>query len=437
MKNVNSLGLPDQPMRKKIDVRDLQLGMYVAELDRPWLETPFLFQGFELREHDTMSKLRELCKYVWIETDSGKDYVPPARGGRAAIERMQKLAQEDEAIRQKIRNLTTEAITRHTRPPYQDQTSFEQELTQAKGIHVDARDVLHQTMRDVQRGKPIDIQLARKVVNRMVDSILRNPDALVCLSQLKEVSEYTALHSVRSAILALTFGRHLALPREDLNILGIGALLHDIGMARVPAEILAKKGALSEKEFETMTKHAVWGLEIARTSGAVPPAALDLIAHHHERADGSGYPLKRKQNAISPSGYIGAIVDVYDAITSDRIYDTGLSAEDALRRMYEWREKDFDAPLVEDFIRCMGIFPIGSLVELSTGSVGVVITINRARRLKPKIALVLTASKTPYSTRMVTDLMEHTDGQGQEIKITRVLPSGTYGINPMQYIVQL
>lgn len=426
-------------MRRKIDVRDVQMGMYIAELDRPWLETPFMFQGFELRSQDALTKLRELCKYVWIETDRGADYVPPARGGRAAFARMRQLAQEDVAMREKIRRLATEARPSATvhRQPYKDQTTFEEELGHAKQVQTEARESMLSTIDQVRRGKPVDVQLAGKVVGRMVDSVTRNPDALVCLSQLKEASEYTALHSIRSCILALTFGRHLALSKDELAVLGMGALLHDIGMVRVPEDILAKTGGLSEREFDIMTKHVTWGLEIVRDSGNLNPGSLEIIAQHHERGDGSGYPLRRKGAGIAPAGYIGAIVDVYDAITSDRIYNTGLSAEDALKRIYEWREKDFDSQLVEDFIRCMGIFPIGSLVELSTGSIGVVITINRARRLKPKVALVLTASKTPYSARLVTDLMEHTDGQGREIKISRVLPAGSYSINPMNYIVQL
>lgn len=427
-------------MRKKIDVRDLQIGMYIAELDRPWLETPFMFQGFELRSPDAMAKLRELCKYVWIETDRGTDYVPPARGGRAAYARMEQLAQEDVAIREKIRRLAAEArpaAATVQRKPYKDQTTFEEELVHAKQAQADARESMFSAIDQVKRGKAVDMQLAAKAVGRMVESVMRNPDALVCLGQLKEVSEYTALHSIRSCILALTFGRHLALSKDELTVLGMGALLHDIGMVRVPEEILAKTGGLTEREFEIMTKHVTWGLEIVRDSGNLNPGSLEMIAQHHERGDGSGYPLRRMGGGITPAGYIGAIVDVYDAITSDRLYNTGLSAEDALKRIYEWRDKDFDAQLVEDFIRCMGIFPIGSLVELSTGSIGVVITINRARRLKPKVALVLTASKTPYSARLVTDLLEHTDGQGREIKISRVLPSGSYGINPMDYIVQL
>ena len=142
-------------------------------------------------------------------------------------------------------------------------------------------------------------------------------------------------------------------------------------------------------------------------------------------------------DAIKMAGYIGAIVDVYDAITSDRMYAGGLSAEDALKRMYEWRERDFHPQLVEEFIKCMGIFPIGSLVELNNGSVGVVITVNRARRLKPKVALVLTATKQPYSQKIIVDLAEHKDILGQEIKITRVLPTGTHGIHPMEHIVRI
>jgi len=423
-------------MRKKIDIRDVQLGMYIAELDRPWLETPFMFQGFELTSQEALDKLRELCRYIWIDTDQGKDYIPPPRSGRAAFARMQQLADEDVRIREKIRRLVVAPLPRAQRQTYVDRSSFEDEIIQAKSIHADTREIITGVIHDAKRGKAIDIQMAGKAVARMVDSVIRNPDALVCLSHLKEVSEYTALHSIRTCILALAFGRHLALSRDELQVLGLGAMLHDIGMIKVPEEILNKQSELTASEFDTMAKHVTWGLEILRTAGDLPPGALEVVAQHHERGDGSGYPNQRKSGSITPAGYIGAIVDVYDAITSDRHYNTGLSAEDALKRIYEWREKDFDAPLVEDFIRCMGIFPIGSLVELSTGSIGVVITINRARRLKPKVALALTASKTPYSARIVTDLMEHTDGHGREIKISRVLPAGTHGVNPMKYLVQ-
>jgi HD-GYP domain-containing protein (c-di-GMP phosphodiesterase class II) len=423
-------------MRKKIDVRDVRLGMYIAELDRPWLETPFMFQGFTIESQAALDKLRELCRYVWIEIPE-EDKFKPKYLSRDALARMRVLEEEDERLRRKVREIAERSTPVNKRKPYQDATTFEEELVQAKEIETEARNLMRDSVQEVMRGKPLDLKLADKVVGRMVDSIIRNPDALVCLGQLKEVSEYTALHSVRCCTIALALGRHLALNRDELRILGLGALLHDIGMAKVPEAILNKQGGLNENEFHTMTRHVGWGLGIARESGGVPPGAEEVIAQHHERGDGSGYPGHRRGAGITPAGMIGAIVDVYDAVTSDRMYKVALSAEDALKRIYEWRHKDFSAQMVEEFIRCMGIFPIGSLVELSTGSVGVVITINRARRLKPKVALVLTASKSPYSARIICDLMEHTDAAGQEIKISRVLPTGAYGINPMDYIVQL
>ncbi len=421
----------------KVDARELKLGMYVAELDRPWLETPFLLQGFELRDQREIDALTKHCQYVYVDVYRSTKFTPEYFKS-ALMARSRALEVEDARIRQKVRELGQEPLTTQpARKPYSDQTTFEQELVQAKIVEREARTAMNESLEEVVRGKSVNLELIGKVVGSMVDSVVRNPDALVCLSQLKNVSEYTALHSVRTAIVALAFGRHLALSRDELKVLGMGVMLHDVGMVKVPQEILDKRGGLTPSEFDIMTKHVQWGLEIAKTSGGLPPGAMDVIGHHHERSDGQGYPLQLRGTAVAPAGMIGAIVDVYDAVTSDRIYGTALSAEDALKSMYEWRNKDFQSQLVEEFIRCMGIFPIGSLVELSNGTVGVVITINRARRLKPKVALVLTATKAPYSQHVITDLVEHKDAMGHELKIARVLPTGSYDINPMDHIIQL
>ncbi len=426
-------------MKKKIDVTDLEMGMYVSELDRPWLETPFMFQGFELINEDQVAELRKHCAYVFIDIEKGIDVPAKKQAGYEA--RKAALDAADVKIKAKLRELTTSSIAtgdaKKNRKPYIDRVTFEQEMERAKEYEAEARATMRFAVEEAEKGNKIDLERATSAVTRMADSIIRNPDAMVCLSQLKDVSEYTALHSVRCAILALAFGRHLALSREDLIVLGLGAMLHDIGMSRVPEEILNKDGGLEPKEFEIMKKHTQWGVEIVERSGNVHPGVVEFIAQHHERADGTGYPAGLIKEAIAPAGAIGSIIDVYDAVTSERLYSGGLSAEEALKRMYEWRDKDFGAQLVEEFIKCMGIFPIGSLVELSTGSVGVVVTINRARRLKPKVALVLTASKTPYSHKVVTDLAEHKDAMGAELKIKRVLPSGSFNINPMDHIVQL
>jgi HD-GYP domain-containing protein (c-di-GMP phosphodiesterase class II) len=424
-------------MKVKVDVRELQAGMYVAELDRPWLETPFLFQGFELRNEDERKMLERHCRYVYVDVHKSPTFTPKYFDG-ARMAFSQRLAREDDEIKRKIREIVhdkPQVLAPH-RKPYIDEAPFEQEIVEAKVVEKETRAAMDEALENVEKGKRFDLPLAQRAVGKMVESVIRNPDALICLSQLKDVNKYTALHSIRTSIIALAFGRHMALSRDELNILGLGVLMHDVGMARVPKAILDKPSGLSSEEFAIMAKHIKWGLEILETSGGVPAGAQDVVRQHHERGEGHGYPNHLKAPAIAPAGLIGAIVDVYDAVTSDRHYGVAMSAEDALKRMYEWRHKDFSAPIVEDFIRCMGIFPIGSLVELSNGSVGVVITINRARRLKPKVALVLTATKTPYSQRIVTDLLEAKDAYGNELKITRVLPSGSYDINPMDHLVQ-
>jgi HD-GYP domain-containing protein (c-di-GMP phosphodiesterase class II) len=423
-------------MKKKIDVIDLRPGMYISELDRPWLETPFLFQGFELQTSQEMDLIKQHCQYVYIDIEKGAD-VLPSRNPAKYESRMRAIQVEEERIDRTVRQLADSPPPKHSRPAYVDQVPLEQEIVRAREVETDAREAMHEIIRDVQKDKDFNIARATKAVTSMVESILRNPDAMVCLTYLRNISEYTALHSIRTCILGIAFGRHLVLTKDELIALGLGFLMHDVGMVKIPKEILTKPTGLDPQEFETMKRHVGWSVAILKKSGGIPPLAMQVVQQHHERRDGAGYPVRLKGDAISQAGLIGSIVDVYDAITSDRTYSGGLSAEDALKRMYEWREKDFHPQLVEDFIRCMGIFPIGSLVELSTGSVGVVITINRARRLKPKVALVLTANKTPYGHKVTTDLMEHTDGKGQEIKISRVLPVGSYGIHPMDHIVQL
>ncbi len=410
------------------------MGMYISELDRPWVETPFLFQKFELRTSEEMEQLKKHCTYVYVDTELGPDVAPKPRDKESVV-RIRKLEEQDEKIKREVKKIAEAPSRRSQRPAYPDRTPFQRELVRAREVQSQTRVLMRTTIEEVQKGKAVNIPLAEKVVDNMVESVIRNPDALVCLSQLKDISEYTALHSVRTCVLALTFGRHLVLSKDELKILGIGALLHDIGMAKLPATILDKPSGLTVEEFELMTQHVPWGLEILKRSGGVPPAALEILEQHHERHDGSGYVRKLKGDLIGYVGAICAIVDVYDAITSQRVYRGPVSADDALKRMYEWRHKDFHAELVQEFIKCMGIYPIGSLVELSTGGVGVVITINRARRLKPKVVLLLTANKKPLSRKVITDLAEHRDGLGREFKIKRVLPAGTYSINPMEHLV--
>ncbi len=402
-------------MKKKIDVRELKLGMYISELDCPWLETPFLFQGFEIRSEQEIEDIKRYCEYVFIDDAQGHD------------------PQETSSRKLELEMLRKTALPAG-KPIYQDQLSLEQELGSAQETYSASKLLIKTILNDVRLGKSLDLAGAKQAVGRMAESVIRNPDALICLTQLKDKNEYTALHCLRVCILALTFGRHLGLEENELNRLGIGALLHDIGKMKVPNDILNKPDRLEEKEQLIMKKHVIFGAKILQGMN-VPRVAVEIALSHHERYDGKGYIYGLAGKEITTYGAITSIVDCYDAITSDRVYRQGISSHQALQQMYPQRKKNFDAALIEQFIQCMGIYPIGSLVELNTGQVGVVITINRIRYLRPKLVLVLDRDKVRYGATKTVDLMRQMrDEEGRLWEIKNVLAPQTYGINPVDFL---
>jgi len=420
-------------MKKKIDVHELRKGMYISELDRPWVETPFLFQGFEVRTDDELEQLRKLCQYVYVDID-------PERIAASRSKRSTPNPPPDTAVETRVSTNRAEvleqSLSSQRRPPrYRDLSTLEDEIIPARDLESSTRELIYTIVDDVRLGHSLDSARAKQVVSGMAESVVRNPDALVWLTQLKDKDQYTALHSLRVCILALTFGRHLDLSQDDLNVLGIGALLHDIGKLKVPNDILNKPERLTDKEYELMKSHVPHGVVILENTKGIPAAAIEVARCHHERYSGAGYVNGITGDQIGLFGLIGAIVDCYDAITSDRVYHSGISAYDALRILYDARGQDFHSGLVEQFIQCMGIYPIGSIVEMSTGSVGVVITVNRERRLRPKVALVLDANKHPYPIVTVLDLFQTAhDDSGSILEIRRVLPPDAYDISAKTYL---
>ncbi|MEJ2107949.1 MAG: HD-GYP domain-containing protein [Acidiferrobacteraceae bacterium] len=420
-------------MRKKVNTSDLAIGMYVAELDRPWTSTQFLFQGFEIGDEATLEDLRSTCEFVFIDTE----------GEAGAIAHKKRQAEKSSPVvtvleekSDQVRDLDPEVLGGKTDSKrWKDTASLEEEMGQAREIETRAREVLYTTLDDVRMGRSINTSGAKAVIADMVESIIRNPDAMGVLAQLKNADEYTALHSMRVCILALTFGRHLELTRQELNLLGIGALLHDVGKMKVPTEILNKHGQLTEKEYEIMKTHVPHGVQILENSEGISELSIQVAARHHERYGGGGYIQGLEGDNIGAFGMMGGIVDCYDAITSDRVYHKGMTSYDALSKMYHWRSTAFHPGLVEQFIQCMGVYPIGSLVELSDGAVGVVVTVNRQRRLKPRVALVLNSDKRPFEAVKVIDLMEEAiSNPAGAPDIRAVLPSGEFGINPTDYL---
>ena len=411
--------------------------MYVSDLDRPWLETPFLFQGFKIRTQQEIEELKRYCSYVIID-------IPEAVNETTAAKRRAPFvatAKKTEVVKSPLAEQKLEfemlkmgqAVHLANRV-YQDKARLEQEALSIRETYKETKELIEYTLEDFRLGKSIDTARAKKAVAKLAESVIRNPDALVCFNQLKKKDEYTALHSLRVCVLALAFGRHLGFSEEALNIIGIGGLLHDMGKMRVPNDILNKPGKLTDKEYEIMKSHVPLGVEILEKTSGIPPTALEIVRSHHERYNGSGYIMGLKGDQIGQFGMIAAIVDCYDAITSDRVYHSGISAHNALKKMYEWRQRDFHPKLIEQFIQCMGIYPIGSLVELNTGEIGVVITMNRIRRLKPRVILVLQANNSPYTELKTIDLMHHKTSDGRLYEIDSVLDPGTYGIDPVTYL---
>lgn len=419
-------------MKKKIAIDDLRVGMYVSELDRAEL-VPTEFRGFWVRSRTQIDKLKRYCRHVYIDVPDSLPYPGSRRPTAGKWPSTRSFTSEQE------RKLQFEILKLGATPgvaaqKYQDQTTIEQETSTIRPAYDALKVFVRKTMQDIRQGGSFGSDDVKKVVVPVVASAVRNADALVCFAQLRRKADYTTLHSVRVCLLALAFGRHLGLGIPDLIILGIGALLHDIGKMSVPDELLNKPGPLSKVERDLVRKHVQAGVQLLRRIDRLPATAIDVARYHHERYDGSGYPHRLSNNQIPYLGQIGGIIDCYDALTSDRAYAPGISGYTALQRIYGTRERDFDPKLVEQFIQCMGIYPIGSIVELNSGDVGVVVSVNRARRLKPRVRLVLRPDRSPHRPPKTVNLMQHTTETGETYEIEHVPEPGAYGIVAADYL---
>jgi len=398
----------------QVNVSQLKIGMYVAALDRPWLGTPFLFQGFRVRTVEEIQSLRTYCESVHIDTEKST-YGGCAAGGPGPP-------------------------APAPQPPrvYKMSASFEQEIKTANEIRAVTRGFLDELFDDVVRGNVIDLARVKHVVHDTVEGVLRNPDAHVCLTQLKTRDDYTAQHSLNVCVLSLTFARHLGLSPSEMQALGVGALLHDIGKLRTPQDILNKPGKLTPKEFDIIRAHPVDGHRLLERRYGLPPRVADTAFAHHERVGGGGYPRGLKGEEIPLWGKMVAIVDVYDAITSDRSYHQGISPTEALTKMYGWRLTDFDPELLGGFIQCLGIYPVGTLVELASGEVGFIISANPEARLRPRVNLLLDAQKRLLYPQRIVNLAElGTDHDARSSTIARVLAPGEYGIDVKEHLAPI
>ncbi len=430
-----------------VDVDDLTVGMYVASLDRPWLETPFLFQGFYIRDQDEIDQLRAHCKQVYVSVDdllhlsATKPQLLNPRQSRGKASRPKKKKFSLRALfKRKTKSDIEEPLEAfdQTGVIYKDQVTLKEELHTATGVHKKALLTIQDVMSDLRRSGSLDVARVEETVTPMVDSVLRNPAAMACLMRMQKVNEYLYHHSIASSIWATILGRQIGLQREDLDIIATGALLLDVGKTQLPTEILEKPKRLSEKEHDFMRRHVQFGLDILTRSGNVDGRVLDMVAHHHERHNGTGYPQGLKGTAIPVFGRIAGIVDAYDAMITPRPYAPLLSSFDALRKLRVLADVEFQSEIVEQFTRAIGVFPTGTLVELNTGEVGVVTQQNRIRRLRPRIMIIMGADKQILEEFQVLDLNEQTvsPDSHHSLWIECGLSPGTYGIDPTEFYLE-
>lgn len=424
----------------KLATEKLTEGMYVTELDRPWTETPFLFQGFLIKSAEEVTQLQEYCEHVFIDIERGsapgdQDIgMYSASGARAVSGGKQSHAQ---GVEKRPAGDARELPPAPIPPPkvhYQVRADVEEEIEVAKEAHKAVSEQVWSVLDDVRLGHKAQISELKRAVVQMEESILRNPDAFMWLRRLKSKDSYTYAHCIDASVLAIAFGRQLGMPRGQIQNLALGALMFDMGKMKLPEELLSKPGRLTDEEFALMKKHVEFSVEIMRETKGVSEHAIDMAATHHERFDGSGYPNGASGGEIPLLGRVAGIVDFFDAITSDRPYAPARSPHEAIRNLYELRNTAFQDELIEQFIQTLGAYPVGTLVELSNGEAGIVIGQNRVRRLRPKVMVVLDSNKKPLEIAPTRDLIvETTADDGRPLDIVKALEPGAYGIDPDEF----
>ena len=509
-------------MKQKTLVNEVEIGMYVSELDRAWnkvpFEPPFEVQGFVVSSEDDLNQIKKYCHYVFIDVPDEPLGVDRKRVITKRIEEKGALrnvryvsSKEDSQLRQEVEHenkkvktvgrrktsqtgvtgtkisntakwweVTKRPARRRPRrdngkpqsggstiryvdeiessrkdnasaasrpdvmfvgsetgtPVYPVQSPIEEEIVVARDIVNDTFKVYENVVHDIQAGKAPNAEAVKQTVRGLVQSVIRNPDALTWLIKMKQQDNYTYYHSMATCIMALTIGRHLGLPKNDLDAMGTGTLLQDIGKIAIPKELLEKTGELTSAERKILRKHVETGLKMLDRQHDLANETMEIVRSHHERHDGSGYPKGIHSGLITPATTIAAMADTFQALTSDRPYRSALTSLDALTKMYELGESWFPQAMVEHLIQCVGPFPIGTFVKLNTGEIAVVISPNRILQLKPHVLVVMDSKGSRLEEPESIDLSHQVVGDDSTAwKITQVVDPEDYSLDPREFFL--
>ncbi|MCK9382043.1 MAG: DUF3391 domain-containing protein [Sulfuritalea sp.] len=392
---------------REIPVEQLTFGTFISKLDRPWTETPFVFQGFVLKSEKQLDVLKKYCKHVFVDPE------------KEELRDIGKVTAEDLA---KVRGTTV----------YKEAASVEAELSKAQNAFVTTTTVVKELARAAEFGNTIDSSRSHEAATQITESVVRNPDAMALLIKLQEKSGATLSRAVEVSVMMTIFGRFLQLPQERLKILGMLGLLQDVGRLKLPAE-LAARGPINAAEVELYRTHVNHSVRILSNTPGLPPELPGLASLHHERFDGSGYPRGLRGDAIAFPGLIAGIVDAFDTLTAPKPFGQNLSPANALSIMYKGRGTEFHPALVEQFIQCIGVYPVGSVVELNSGEVAIVIAQNMVRRMQPRIMVIKDAQGNRLVPYKMLDLMKEPKVRPDEpYRIQRSLEYGSVKIDPRE-----
>ena len=424
----------------KVDVNELTIGMFVSGLDRPWTQTPFPLQGFFVRDMDELKQLKSHCSHVYIDV---------ARGRGPVATNLKPLAVPGGRPKPPSRSASSSApsvpvaplkIRRNAYPP---PNPLKKEVQRAQVLHQNVFNAVSEVVDQLERDYTVPVQETKRAASETVDSVIRIPDAFTWLTRVQEKDEHTYAHSVRSAVWAILFGRHIGLGKKDLDTLAMGVLLKDVGKVHLDESLLMQqtRGQEREAEYEQFIE---LGVNILRES-QVEPRVIAVVKTHCERLNGSGFPSHLQGDKIPLLGKIAGIVTYYDDTTNPRGEKYPLSPSKAVAQLYQLRDLEFQSELVVEFIRAIGLYPTGTLVELTSGEVGVVVEQNFERRLKPKVMLVLDAYKEVLESPALLDLAEQEQevqalidsgkrrlDEVEKLEIARDLEPGSYDIDIAQ-----
>jgi len=432
------------------------MGMFIAQLDRSWLETPFIERGFVVSKIDELALLRKFCTHVYVDverSDLPEKQIWKAHSQSGSVTdpftRTFIRKRRDQRSTRKVRGFLD--VLRNLNPVRRaagadgaamglaSSVSTRAEAPQAAAAFGVACDQMREILAGVKQGRRIEIDMIKAAVRPMIDSVVRNPDALAWYGALRKREEGVLNYSMTTAIWALILGRHLGFEQHRLENLAMGGLLLNVGNIRIPRSVGKKEGPLTDEEHKIIQMHVDYGVEIVKKSSAFGDEVIDMVRYHHERYDGSGYPNGLRGTDIPVYGRIAGVIDCYDAIISRKPYRGPKCAYDAIRELNQLSGKTFQPEVVEQFVQALGMFPTGSLVELNTGEVAIVIEQNRERRLRPNLLMILDENKQPAGSNRILALSK-VPATGDSRKARWVVggyDAGTFDIDPKDYFFGL